>query len=62
VPVCEVPVPTQWLLRGLREQGVAFVQRQVASLDEALAAKCCASRARICRTRGSTTPAMARAM
>lgn len=38
VPVCEVPVHTQWLLCGLRERGVIFVQREISSLDEPLAA------------------------
>tara|TARA_R110002096_G_scaffold16264_54_gene55787 strand:- start:5 stop:961 length:957 start_codon:yes stop_codon:yes gene_type:complete len=36
VPVCEVPVHMKWLLRGLQQQGVAVVRREVASLDEAL--------------------------
>lgn len=38
VPVCEVPVHMQWLLRGLRQQGVTFVQREIMSLDEPFAA------------------------
>jgi D-amino-acid oxidase len=38
VPVCEVPVHMPWLLRGLRQHGVRFVQREVSSLEQPLAA------------------------
>jgi len=38
VPVCEVPVYLPWLREQVRALGVAFVTREVASLDEAFAA------------------------